>query len=119
MCSSVDLPEPLRPTRQTRSPAPTPNAAPDSNAFAPKVRLMFCSRSNGGGMSGCPDQRCPPARVSRIKSTAVRLEETGLWELSMSLPEIVITELDPVIHAFAGTDLVGGRRVDGRIEVRP
>src|SRR3954471_11816322 len=57
MRSSVDLPEPLRPTRQMRSSAPTANTAPDSNAFVPKVTLIFCSRSNGGGMSGCPDRQ--------------------------------------------------------------
>jgi hypothetical protein len=33
--------------------------------------------------------------------------------------EIVITGLDPVSHASFATDPVGGRRVGGRIEVRP
>jgi hypothetical protein len=35
------------------------------------------------------------------------------------LAEIVITGLDPVIHASFGTDPIRGRRMDGRIEVRP
>ena len=35
--SSVDLPEPLRPTRQSRSPAETDNSAPSSSGVPPKV----------------------------------------------------------------------------------
>ena len=38
--SKVDLPEPLRPTRQTRSPAATASPAPASSGVVPKVRLM-------------------------------------------------------------------------------
>jgi hypothetical protein len=51
--SKVDLPEPLRPTRQTRSPDATASSAPVSSGVTPKVTLMSCSRSNGGGM---PDE---------------------------------------------------------------
>src|SRR6516164_4333985 len=47
----VDLPEPLRPTRQTRSPAATASSTPESRGVTPKVRLMSCSRSNGGAMT--------------------------------------------------------------------
>jgi hypothetical protein len=47
----VDLPEPLRPTRQMRSPGATANPAPDSSGAVPKVRLMSWRSSEGGGMA--------------------------------------------------------------------
>ena len=64
MRSSVDFPEPLRPTRQMRSPAATARAAPESSGAAPKVRPMSCSRSSGGGIS---------ARVARLQKLKRRL----------------------------------------------
>src|SRR5438552_8629244 len=51
MRSKVDFPEPLRPTRQIWSPAATASSAPESRGVTPKVRLISCSRSNGGGMA--------------------------------------------------------------------
>ena len=51
MRSRVDLPEPLRPTRQTRSPAATASPAPANRGVNPKVRLMSCSSSKGGGIA--------------------------------------------------------------------
>ncbi len=45
---SVDLPEPLRPTRQMRSPGSTWRLAPSSSGFAPKVSLMSSSFRIGG-----------------------------------------------------------------------
>jgi hypothetical protein len=41
----------VRPTRQTRSPAATASAALENRGVTPKVRLMSCSRSDGGGMA--------------------------------------------------------------------
>ena len=52
MRSNVDLPEPLRPTKQIRSPAATAKVAPERSGVTPKVRLMSCSRISGGGMAG-------------------------------------------------------------------
>lgn len=52
MRSNVDLPEPLRPTKQIRSPATTAKLAPESSGVAPKVRLTSCSRSSGGAIDG-------------------------------------------------------------------
>src|ERR1700759_5513547 len=48
--SSVDLPEPLRPIRQTRSPGETDNSTPDSKGVPPKVSLMSLSWISGGAM---------------------------------------------------------------------
>src|SRR6185437_10545013 len=52
MRSNVDLPEPLRPTKQIRSLAATAKVAPESSGVTPKLRLMSWSRSSGGGMGG-------------------------------------------------------------------
>ena len=41
----------LRPTKQTRSPAATASSAPESRGVTPKVTIMSCSRSNGGGIA--------------------------------------------------------------------
>src|SRR5207253_917698 len=86
MRSKVDLPEPLRPTRQIRSPIATARPAPDSRGAAPKVRLMSCSRSNGGDMS-LPLALClapngrepglPRPRQTRRAVVVVQLDETG------------------------------------------
>src|SRR5665647_568343 len=48
--SSVDLPEPLRPIRQTRSPADTDSSTPDNSGVPPKVSLMSFSWIRGGAM---------------------------------------------------------------------
>src|SRR5713226_6717170 len=86
MRSKVDLPEPLRPTRQIRSPAATAGAAPDSNGAVPKARLMSCSRSSENGMSQllalrlAPNGREPRLPLSRQTGRAVvmvQLGETG------------------------------------------
>src|SRR5262245_32665710 len=50
MRSSVDLPEPLRPTRHTRSPADTDSSAPSSSGVPPKVRAMSESWTRGGAI---------------------------------------------------------------------
>jgi SAM-dependent methyltransferase len=39
-------PEPLRPTKQIRSPAATANVAPESSGITPKLRPMSCSSSS-------------------------------------------------------------------------
>ena len=39
--SSVDLPDPLRPTRQVRSPGPMASSASIRSGVPPKVRAMF------------------------------------------------------------------------------
>ena len=49
--SSVDLPEPLRPTRQTRSPAETDSSTPVSSGVPPKVSAMSLSWISGGAIS--------------------------------------------------------------------
>src|SRR5678816_4557017 len=48
--SSVDLPEPLRPIRQTRSPADTDNSTPDNSGVPPKVSLISFNWMSGGAM---------------------------------------------------------------------
>src|SRR6201995_1324768 len=46
----VDLPEPLRPIRQTRSAGDTDNSTPASSGVPPKVSLMSLSWMSGGAM---------------------------------------------------------------------
>src|ERR1700730_7603021 len=48
--NSVDLPEPLRPIRQTRSPVDTDSSTPDNSGVPPKVSLMSLSWIRGGAM---------------------------------------------------------------------
>src|SRR4051812_3507353 len=47
---SVDLPEPLRPTRQARSPGATTSSASSKSRAPPNVSPMFCSVRSGGAM---------------------------------------------------------------------
>src|SRR5277367_2315198 len=47
---SVDLPEPLRPIRHTRSEADTLNSTPASNGVPPKVSAMSFNWISGGAM---------------------------------------------------------------------
>src|SRR5712671_5767647 len=86
MRSRVDLPEPLRPTRQIRSPVATARPAPASSGVTPKVTPMSCSRSNGSGMSQllalslAPNGREPRLPLSWQPGRAVarvQLVETG------------------------------------------
>src|SRR6185312_9617895 len=49
--SSVDLPEPLRPIRQTRSDGDTDNSTPDSSGVPPKVSAMSFNWIRGGAIS--------------------------------------------------------------------
>src|SRR3954454_23343824 len=48
--SSVDLPEPLRPIRQTRSPVETDNSTPASNGVPPKVSAISFNWISGGAI---------------------------------------------------------------------
>src|SRR4051812_37183753 len=48
--SSVDLPEPLRPIRHTRSPDDTDSSTPDNSGVPPKVSLMSFNWIRGGGI---------------------------------------------------------------------
>src|SRR6478752_4781146 len=50
--NSVDLPEPLRPIRQTRSDAATDSSTPDNSGVPPKVSAMPFIWISGGGI--CP-----------------------------------------------------------------
>src|SRR5215467_1824801 len=51
--SKVDLPDPLRPTRQTRSPAETLNSTPSSSGVPPKVSAMSLSWMRGATIVLC------------------------------------------------------------------
>src|SRR5580698_3388665 len=48
--NSVDLPEPLRPIRQTRSADETDNSTPDNNGVPPKVNAMSFNWIRGGAI---------------------------------------------------------------------
>src|SRR5215469_2506016 len=50
--NSVDLPEPLRPIRQTRSDADTDSSAADNSGVPPKVSAISFNWISGGGI--CP-----------------------------------------------------------------
>src|SRR5215470_16221093 len=54
---SVDLPDPLRPTRHRRSPAATRRSTSSSSGVPPKVNAMPLSWSNGVAIS-VPDRIC-------------------------------------------------------------
>src|SRR6476660_6338640 len=47
---SVDLPEPLRPIRQTRSPDDTDSSTPDNSGVPPKVSAMSFNWISGGAI---------------------------------------------------------------------
>src|SRR5439155_10816516 len=47
---SVDLPEPLRPIRQTRSPDDTDNSTPDNSGVPPKVSRISFNWIGGGAI---------------------------------------------------------------------
>src|ERR1700716_1531818 len=49
--SSVDLPDPLRPIRQTRSDCDTDSSTPDNSGVPPKVGLMSFSWISGGAIT--------------------------------------------------------------------
>src|SRR6266566_6784377 len=48
--SNVDLPEPLRPIRQTRSEGETDNSTPDNSGVPPKVSAMSFNWISGGAI---------------------------------------------------------------------
>src|SRR5882724_26646 len=48
--SSVDLPEPLRPIRQTRSACDTDNSTPDNSGVPPKVSAISFNWISGGAI---------------------------------------------------------------------
>ena len=48
--NSVDLPEPLRPIRQTRSAEDTDSSTPDNSGVPPKVSAMSFNWISGGAM---------------------------------------------------------------------
>src|SRR5471032_2108140 len=48
--NSVDLPEPLRPIRQTRSDCDTDSSTPDNSGVPPKVSLISFNWISGGAM---------------------------------------------------------------------
>src|SRR5262245_21457830 len=88
---NVDLPDPLRPTRQIRSPADREISALSSKGVAPNVRPIPASWMMGGGMvvrtvgsgtaartamSPCGRRRNPPHSPqgeSDVKSLLIRL----------------------------------------------
>src|SRR5437588_7284662 len=96
MRSKVDLPEPLRPTRQIRSRVATARPAPDISGATPKVRAMSCSRSNGGtsqplALRLAPNRREPGLPLSRQVRRAivvVQLDETGRSQIVAPSVEI-------------------------------
>ena len=73
--SSVDLPEPLRPTRHSRSDGPIDSSAPSSRGVPPKVRRMSLRKRSGGAMARLSDPndlRLQP-RLSRLLVAAAAL----------------------------------------------
>src|ERR1700686_4033218 len=55
--SSVDLPEPLRPIRQTRSPGDTDSSTPDNSGVPPNVSAMSFNWISGGAMGSALTRR--------------------------------------------------------------
>src|SRR6266853_6392043 len=66
--SSVDLPDPLRPTRHRRSPAETIRSTPSKSGVPPKVSAMPPSWSSGAANS-TPDRReRVPVRTNHLSA---------------------------------------------------
>jgi hypothetical protein len=76
--------------------------------LVPVIHALCRADCRGDRPHGWPEQvhGCP-------------VERNGLYGCCGFLAKIVITGLDPVIHASFATNPIRGRRVDGRIEVRP
>src|SRR5215470_9083156 len=101
MPSKVDLPEPLRPTRQIRSPAATARPAPDNSGAAPKVSSMSCSRSNGGTSQPLPLWLEPKPSRARVAALAASQAGGGTGRRdrpqSCTRTEFLLVALDPEI----------------------
>src|SRR4051794_34920905 len=66
--SSVDLPPPLRPTRQARSPLPSPTERPAKVGRPPKVTVASRSASSGGSANAASSGKPPRARDAVVGS---------------------------------------------------
>ena len=100
--SSVDLPEPLRPTRAMRSPDETESSAPSSSGVPPKVSTMPSSVRSGGAILPArnyrPDRdgqaagrgrrrsRCGGRRAPRWKGSATCRTEPRRCRAAISRP---------------------------------
>ncbi len=62
--SSVDLPEPLRPTRQIRSPALDADRRAVQQGLGPKRRMDVLQQEKGGCHGGCLASRVPQWQAS-------------------------------------------------------
>src|SRR5438105_11399209 len=72
----VDLPEPLRPTKQVRSPDETEIPAPASSGAVPKVRAISWSVRRGGGIASALDHHGAQLKRARF----------DLWQGGASSP---------------------------------
>src|ERR1700722_12793678 len=64
--SRVDLPVPLRPTRDTRSPELTDSSAPERSGVPPKVRTISLSCRRGEPLLVVPAGRAIECRVRSV-----------------------------------------------------
>ncbi|BAE49666.1 hypothetical protein amb0862 [Paramagnetospirillum magneticum AMB-1] len=96
--SSVDLPEPLRPTRQVLSPLATQVVTPSKSGVPPKVRRTSRSARRGGG--AMPDGYTHGARLSN-RVHADFAPPTGLRP---GRPRVVIALADQGADQFGVVD---------------
>src|SRR6187431_3132700 len=76
--SNVDLPEPLRPIRQTRSPDDTDSSTPDNSGVPPKVSLISFNWIRGGAIASTLVLRglLPPLALDASDGLVERRQES-------------------------------------------
>src|SRR5262249_6585367 len=103
MRSKVDLPEPLRPTRQTRSPAETLSSALSSSGVPPKVRAMSASWTSGGAMARVSlprsgrDGNDGGVERWRRELAGLRTLDERKWNLVLAEDHLVVREQAPQV----------------------
>src|ERR1700759_1917037 len=73
--SSVDLPEPLRPIRQTRSDCDTDSSTPDNSGVPPNVSAMSFNWISGGAIAGSVLLLLLPAALDAADGLVERRQE--------------------------------------------
>ncbi len=113
--SSVDLPEPLRPTRQMRSPAPTPSSAPcQQRGGAEREPDVLQEQQRAGPCARYGQRRVPVQPGRRVAWTRRKAEGTHMRVVIALLVALALGRRSagrrdaahrPAAHALAGAAL--------------
>src|SRR6185312_5694905 len=123
MRSSVDLPDPLRPTRHTCSPAATASSVPSSSGVPPKVSAMSLSWRSGGawaiGVQQDETRRVytPPATSCLADDNEASAENLVSFEPGGRPAPGVLRRLLAVARTIVGMEAMRSSRID--LELRP